>query len=81
MDRLEQLKSYSVRELVDELKRRKAELDEAVAEFSGSGRATAVNPRMSEAKAEYWRGWHVYKAHHPDASVSEWRRTQKRKGR
>jgi ribosomal protein L29 len=78
MDRTEQLRSYSVRELVDELKRRKAELDGAVAEFTTAAGASAKNPRMSEAKAEYWRAWRAYKAQHPNASASEWRKSLKK---
>lgn len=79
MDRTEQLRSYSVRELVGELKRRKAELDGAVAEFAGSViDGGAKNPRMSEAKAQYWRSWHLYKEQHPASSVAEWRKARRR---
>ena len=81
MDRLAQLQTYTVRELVDELKRRKSELDSALATFAGSGSQNVSNPRMSEAKATYWRGWHEYKAAHSDATVEDWRRSRKRGGR
>jgi len=76
MDRLTQLQSYTVRELVDELKRRIAELDEARALLAGT--EPVKHSRMSEAKAEYWRGWREYKVAHPDATVEQWRRAQKR---
>lgn len=81
MDRLAQLQTYSVRELVDELKRRKDELDSALAMFAGPGAQTVRNSKMSEAKAAYWRGWHEYRAAHPDATVTDWRRSRKRTGR
>lgn len=80
MDRLTQLQSYTVRELVDELKRRIAELDEARALLAGT-EDVPKNSRMSQAKAEYWRGWREYKAAHPDATVEQWRRAQKRSSR
>lgn len=77
MDRLEQLKSYTVPELVAELRRRIAELDEARTLLALTG-DPGKKSRMSEAKAAYWRGWHEYRAAHPDATVDEWRRSQKR---
>jgi hypothetical protein len=77
MDRLTQLQSYTVRELVDELKRRIAELDEARALLAGTEDGPK-NSKMSQAKAEYWRDWRRYKAEHPDATVEQWRRAQKR---
>lgn len=76
-DRQKQLESFTDRELVDELKRRFAVLDEARALF-GATATGAKNPRMSEAKAAYWRQWHDYKAAHPDATLEQWRRSQKR---
>jgi hypothetical protein len=78
MDRMGQLKMYSIAELVGELKRRKDELDSALAMFAGPGSTTIRNSRMSEAKARYWAEWHEYKATHPDATVEQWRRSQKR---
>jgi hypothetical protein len=77
MDRLQQLQSYSVKELVDELRRRITELDEARALLALAG-DPGKKSRMSEAKAAYWQGWHEYKAAHPDATVDEWRRSQRR---
>jgi len=81
MDRLKQLEAYTDRELVDELKRRIAILDEARALLGGSVGPTAKNPKMSEAKAAYWREWREYKAAHPDATLEQWRRAQKRSAR
>jgi hypothetical protein len=79
-DRLKVLESYTVAELVGELKRRMAELDEAKALLGGprTPKDGAKNPAMSEAKAKYWAGWHEYRALHPDATVGEWRKAQKR---
>lgn len=76
-DRLKALEAYTVRELVDELKRRKDELDDALSAIGS--RSDAKNTRMSEAKAAYWRGWHAYRSEHPNATVAEWRKAQKRK--
>lgn len=78
MDRLKQLESYTVRELVDELKRRKDELDAALAIITGTGDSPVKNSRMSEAKAAYWKEWHEFKKTHPDSTVDQWRRSQKR---
>ena len=78
MDRIEQLRTYTVQELVGELKRRKDELDSALSLFVTTG-AQVRNPRKSEAKAAYWREWHEYHAAHPDATVGDWRKAKKRK--
>ena len=77
-DRQKQLESFTVGELVGELQRRKAELDEALALLAlpGANSDEAKNPRMSEAKAAYWQEWHEYKATHPDATVAEWRKSK-----
>lgn len=77
MDRLQHLQTYTVQELVSELRRRIAELDEARALLAGT-ESGPKNSRMSQAKAEYWREWREYKAAHPDATVEQWRRAQKR---
>ena len=79
MERQKLLESFTDRELVDELKRRFAVMDEARALFGGLSTTGAKNPKMSEAKAAYWREWHEYKAAHPDASLEQWRRSQKRR--
>ena len=78
MDRLKQLETYTVRELVDELKRRIDELDEARALLAATSDQAVRNSRMSEAKSAYWKEWHKYKAANPDAKVEQWRRSQKR---
>ena len=81
MDRLELLKTYSVRELTEELRRRIAELDEARALLGGTGRTTGTTPRnlkMSEAKALYWQEWHAYRGKNPDATVDQWREEKRR---
>lgn len=86
-DRLKALEGYTVAELVGELKGRMAELDEARALLGGNtpgapkGRDGAKNPAMSQAKARYWASWHEYQAAHPGATVAEWRKAQKRKGK
>jgi CHAD domain-containing protein len=77
MDRLAQLKNYSLSELVAEVKRRIAEADTARAVILGPVLMRS-HPKMSEAKAAYWRAWHEYKVTHPDARVEQWRRAQKR---
>ena len=78
VDRQKQLGSFTVGELVAELQRRKAELDEALALLTlpGADGDEAKNPRMSEAKAAYWAEWHQYRAAHPDATVAEWRKSK-----
>jgi hypothetical protein len=82
MGRLAQLQSYSLEELVGEIERRRAEMSSALARIgagAGSGPGSgAKNPRMSDAKRQHWAGWHTYKAQHPDATVTEWRRLRKR---
>ena len=79
-ERLKLLESYSVRELTDELRRRIAELDEARALLAGTSTSgqPVRNSKMSEAKAAYWAAWHEYRAAHPDATVAQWRKTQKK---
>ena len=77
MDRVDQLKAFTTAELIEELRRRKEELEAGISLLTGS--ATPVrNSKMSEAKAAYWQAWHEYKAAHPDATVEQWRRAQKR---
>ena len=81
MDRLKALEGYSFQELVTELRRRIAEVDEARALLAGSGTGSSKgpkNPRMSEAKRKYWESWHQYKAEHPEATKAEWLRIRKR---
>lgn len=80
VDRLEQLKNYTLPELVAEVKRRIAEADAARAVIGGTGKRAKYS-KMSEAKAEYWREWHEYKESHPDSTVEQWRRAQKRSKR
>jgi hypothetical protein len=54
-----------------------------VSTVSGVDRAGTKNPNQSKAKADYWKPWHGYKAAHPNATVDEWRKQQKKaeKGR
>lgn len=78
MDRLKLLGEYTVGELVDELKRRKDELDGALASIPGPSGNAPKNTRMSQAKAAYWKAWHSYKGQHPNATVAEWRKAKKR---
>lgn len=80
MDRIEQLKAFTTSELIEELRRRKAELDAGISSLTGSA-GQAKNSRMSEAKAAYWQEWHQYKAAHPEATVEQWRRAHKRSSR
>lgn len=80
-DRLKALATYSIRELVDELKRRKDEIDDALSVFSGPPANGPKYTRKSESKAAYWAAWHAYKEQHPSATVAEWRKAQKRKAR
>lgn len=78
MEHTKQLEGFTTRELVEELRRRIAELDEARALLSGAGQAsTPKNLKISSAKSEYWRAWHQYRAVHPSASVAEWRKSLK----
>jgi len=75
------LESFTTMELVQELKRRLDELDQARALLLGSSaQVSGKNPRLSGAKAAYWKDWHDYKAQHLNATVEEWRKSQ-RKGR
>jgi len=79
MDRLAQLRTYTDDELIAEMARRKAEyLQKARALSGGSETGSGQYPRKSEAKRQQWAGWHTYKAQHPDATVTEWRRLRKR---
>jgi hypothetical protein len=80
MDRQKQLEAFTDRELVDELRRRFAVLDEARALLTCAV-GTVKNPRMSEAKAAYWAAWHEYKTTHPDATREQWERSKKRSTR
>jgi len=75
MDQVKKLETYSTRELIDELKLRIAELDEARALLAGTlpSPAAGKNPKLSAAKVEYWKSWWEYKAAHPIASVEDWR--------
>jgi hypothetical protein len=77
-DRQKQLEGFTVGELVGELQRRKAELDEALGLLAlpGADKDEAKNPRMSEAKAAYWQEWHEYKAAYPHATVAGWRKSK-----
>jgi hypothetical protein len=78
MENKNKLESFSTTELVNELRRRIAELDEARALLSGAGASSSTkNPRISASKAEYWAAWHSYKSAHPGATVTEWRKSQK----
>ena len=77
--RLELLKSFTDHELLDELNRR-------IHEYQGKMQAimAGMSPppgtffKKSQAKAEYWRGWHDYKAAHPNVTVADWRKSRKR---
>jgi len=72
------LASFSDEELIAELKRRIARADEMKAALASlSGPSTAMkSSNVSKAKAEYWADWHAYKAAHPGATVTEWRKAQ-----
>ena len=78
-DRLKQLETYTTRELIEELRRRITELDEARALLgpSPSVASATKNPKISTAKAKYWFAWHEYKNTHPNATVTDWRKAQK----
>ena len=85
MPRSKQLESYSTAELVQELKRRFAEVENAKAllagqETHGLRSVTGKDPKRSASKAAYWKDWHAYKAKHPTATVELWRAHQ-RKGK
>lgn len=71
------LETYSTRELVAELKRRMAELDEARALLGGN--SSGKNPRISGAKLAYWSAWHKYRAEHPEATIEEWRKLKRKR--
>lgn len=76
MDRLKQLEAYSTRELIDELMRRKGELDSGMAILAESNRRGVKYSRKSAAKAAYWKDWHDYKGAHPAATLKQWRRSR-----
>jgi hypothetical protein len=80
-DRQKLLQSFTFEELVAEVRRRMAEVDKARELLAGSSGQAPKNTRMSQAALEKWKGWHAYKEQHPDATVEQWRRAQKRKGR
>lgn len=80
-DRLRALGTYSVRELVEELKRRKDEIDDALALFAAPTDSAPRYARKSEAKAAYWAEWHEYKAANPNATLERWRKARKRNAR
>ena len=82
MDKAGKLESFPTEELIAELERRFAELDRARSRFATlvgvlASSSTVTHPAVSRAKAEYWAAWHQYKATHPDATVTEWRKVQK----
>lgn len=77
MDRSELLKSFTDK-LLDELNRRVQEYQGKMEIRPGMSPAPGSYFKKSQAKADYWRGWHEYKATHPNATVAEWRRRRKR---
>lgn len=78
MDRLERLREYTDTELLEELNRRIAEYQGKVDRIRATmSPAPGKFFAKSQAKTEYWREWHEYKAAHPDATVEQWRRAQK----
>ena len=78
MDRVERLREYTDTELLEELNRRIEEY-QAKMEAIRAGMSPGKYFAKSQAKAAYWRGWHEFKQAHPDATVEQWRRAQKRK--
>jgi hypothetical protein len=78
MNREEQLRNFAAEELLDEINRR---IEESRKRMQALTRGLGEPGRFfakSQAKARYWQGWHDYKANHPDATVAEWRRAQRR---
>jgi hypothetical protein len=81
----EELKSVDTSALVQELKRRMSEIEQARQELGfGSSTVSPVrgrpsvktakigrNPSMSAAAEERWRGWDAYKKAHPNAKPKE----------
>ena len=78
MDRLQQLQAYSDAELLAEINRRRTEALERARALSLGSLDQPRYSRKSEAKARYWAEWREYKAKHPDATLQQWRRSQKR---
>ena len=73
------LSSISTKRLLEELRVRIAEVDEARALLSREpAKAAPVRGgAKSAAKAAYWRGWKAYRQAHPSATVAEWRESQR----
>lgn len=78
MNREEQLRGFTDEELLDELNRRIEESRKRMQTLSRGLGEPGKFFAKSQAKAKYWAEWHEYKAAHPDATVEQWRRSQKR---
>ena len=79
VDRIERLREYTDTELLEELNRRLVEYQDRMdAIRDGMSPAPGKYFAKSQAKAEYWKPWHQFKAAHPDATLAEWRRALKR---
>lgn len=78
MDNKNKIESFTTSELIAELRRRFAEMDEARTLLLGAGSSSSTkSPRISSVKKDYWKPWHEYKSAHPGATLAEWRKSQK----
>jgi hypothetical protein len=78
MNREEQLRSFTDEELLEEINRRVEESRKRMQALTRGLGEPGKFFAKAQAKARYWAPWHEYRAAHPDATVAEWRRAQKR---
>lgn len=81
MSKSEELGAVPTQSLVEELKRRIAQAEEAKAVLATLASQTtqpAKNPKVSAAKAEYWRRRREWLATHPDKTVEDFHRETRR---
>jgi hypothetical protein len=75
------LASFSTAELVTELNRRFAEVEQARKTLLGSsdiGKTFTKNSSASKTAVERWSGWHEYKKKNPKAKPAEFFKTKKK---
>lgn len=78
MEKRSGIEAFSTPELVQELRRRIDELNEArelLAEVSQPARKSS---KMSDSKKAYWAEWREYKAKHPGATTVDWQKARRK---
>ena len=77
-DRPKVLADYTDDELLAEIQRRRDEAQRRIDKLSLASELGNKFVKKSEAKRLYWEAWHEYRAVHPNATLAEWRKSQKR---